>query len=123
MFGTSCSILSGRCSRCCFGRCWLPGAHLKITTTTGEAMKIRMLLMLTAITVIGCEHRAAETKSPVDSPESRVSIDNFSYSPAELTIRPGTRVTWTNHDDVPHTVTESAKAFTSGTLDTDQTFS
>jgi len=89
-------------------------------------MKVGVLLLLISITSIGCGQRAAETKPPVDSQaaqDARVSIDNFSYSPAELTIHPGTRVTWTNHDDVPHTVTETAKAFTSGALDTDQTFS
>jgi amicyanin len=42
-----------------------------------------------------------------------------------LTVAVGTRVTWTNRDDVPHTVTSSSKprALDSPTLDTDQTFS
>ncbi|WP_082117914.1 cupredoxin family copper-binding protein [Pandoraea apista] len=54
-----------------------------------------------------------------------VHIDNFTFSPATLTVRAGTRVTWTNHDDEPHTVTSSGnpRAFASGALDTDGTFS
>ena len=52
-------------------------------------------------------------------------IDNFTFSPAEVTVTPGTKVTWVNHDDVPHTATSTAKprAFNSGTLDTEGMFS
>jgi plastocyanin len=54
-----------------------------------------------------------------------VSIENFTFSPAELTVSPGTKVTWINHDDVPHTATSTAKprSFESPTLDTDEKFS
>ncbi len=56
---------------------------------------------------------------------AQVTIDNFTFSPATLTISPGTNVTWTNRDDVPHTVTSAAKPriFDSGALDTDEQFS
>jgi plastocyanin len=64
--------------------------------------------------------------SPAAAPEAaaRVTIDQFAYSPRELTVTAGTRVTWVNRDDVPHTVTSSEKPrhFSSGTLDTDQEF-
>jgi plastocyanin len=62
---------------------------------------------------------------PAASATAEVSIDNFTYSPQTLTVAVGTKVTWTNRDDVPHTVTSSSKPRTldSGTLDTDQTFS
>jgi plastocyanin len=51
-----------------------------------------------------------------------VKIDNFTFSPATLTVAAGTTVRWTNKDDVPHTVVSSDKAFKSNTLDTDQEF-
>lgn len=53
-----------------------------------------------------------------------VHIEHFTFSPATLTVRTGTRVTWTNRDDEPHTVTSSGnpRAFASGALDTDGTF-
>ncbi len=35
-----------------------------------------------------------------------VSIDNFSFTPMDITISAGQQVTWTNKDDVPHTVVE-----------------
>jgi plastocyanin len=56
---------------------------------------------------------------------TEVVIDNFTFEPSKLTISAGTKVTWVNHDDVPHTATSTTKprAFDSGTLDTDQKFS
>ncbi len=57
--------------------------------------------------------------------EKEIVIDNFTFDPPEVTIAIGTRVTWVNHDDVPHTATSTVKprAFDSGTLDTDQKYS
>jgi plastocyanin len=52
-----------------------------------------------------------------------VKIDNFSFSPATLTVSPGTTITWTNHDDIPHTVVSDDKVFKSKVLDTDEKFS
>ena len=51
-----------------------------------------------------------------------VHIDNFVFQPAELKIKVGTTVTWTNRDDIPHTVVSAGK-FRSKTLDTDDKFS
>jgi plastocyanin len=64
-------------------------------------------------------------KPTVATADNRVVIDNFTYSPAELTVPVGAKVTWTNRDDVPHTVTspEKPRLLDSGTLDTDQSFS
>ncbi len=52
-----------------------------------------------------------------------ISIDNFAFSPAELSVAPGTTVIWTNHDDIPHTVTSTDGAFKSHAMDTDDSFS
>lgn len=51
-------------------------------------------------------------------------LDNFTFSPAQITVPAGTRVTWTNRDDIPHTVTDSGnpRAMKSPPLDTGETF-
>ena len=55
---------------------------------------------------------------------AEVKVDNFSFSPATLTVAVGTTVTWTNQDDIPHTVvsTDDPRAFRSKVLDTDEKF-
>jgi len=53
---------------------------------------------------------------------NEITIDNFSFSPAELTVAVGTTVKWSNHDDIPHNVVEKNKAFRSKALDTDDSF-
>jgi plastocyanin len=57
------------------------------------------------------------------SSAAAVKIDNFSFGPPEITIAPETKVTWTNRDDNPHTVTSTDDLFKSKALDTDDQFS
>jgi plastocyanin len=52
-----------------------------------------------------------------------VTIDNFSFSPTPIAVPVGTTLTWTNHDDVPHTVVSDDQQFKSKALDTDEKFS
>ena len=52
-----------------------------------------------------------------------VTIDNFTFGPERLTVKAGTNVTWTNQDDIPHTVVSDVKAFRSKVMDTDESFS
>jgi len=40
-----------------------------------------------------------------------------------LTVPVGTTVTWTNRDDIPHTIVSTDKVFKSKVLDTDEKFS
>jgi plastocyanin len=51
-----------------------------------------------------------------------VKIDNFKFGPEALTIPLGTTVTWTNRDDIPHTVVSTEGVFKSKVLDTDEKF-
>ena len=52
-----------------------------------------------------------------------VSIDKFAFAPKEITVSPGTTVTWTNHDQTPHLLTDRNKVFASKALDTDDSYS
>ena len=54
---------------------------------------------------------------------AEVKIDNFSFTPETLTVPVGTQVTWTNRDDIPHTVVSEDKTIKSQALDTDEKFS
>jgi plastocyanin len=52
-----------------------------------------------------------------------ITIDNFTFTPPELTVAVGTTVKWVNHDDIPHTVVNKDKVFRSKALDTDDSYS
>ena len=52
-----------------------------------------------------------------------IKISNFVFSPAVVTVAPGTAVTWVNEDDIPHTVVaDDKKMFRSKVLDTGDKF-
>ena len=64
--------------------------------------------------------------SPVfaaDAPANQITISEYMFMPATLTVVTGTKVTWVNHDEVPHTIVDTDKAFRSAALDTDETYS
>ena len=52
-----------------------------------------------------------------------VTIQNFAFNPATLSVPAGTVVTWTNRDTVPHTATSTQGTFDSGNLNPGQSFS
>lgn len=69
---------------------------------------------------------SAPTDTPTSAPASNgnsVAVANFAFSPASLTVKVGTKVTWTNNDSVTHTVTENQGAFDSGQLPPGKSFS
>ena len=53
-----------------------------------------------------------------------VAIQNFAFAPQTLTVKAGTKVTWTNNDSAPHTVTStdgpSTSASPTGLFDSGQ---
>ena len=66
---------------------------------------------------------ASPQDEAVRAENATINIDNFTFNPERLTLRAGTTVTWRNEDDIPHTVTSSARLFKSIALDTDDTYS
>ena len=52
-----------------------------------------------------------------------VSIDNFAFVPATLTVRVGSTVTWTNHDEEPHTIAATDGSFHSPGMGSQATYS
>jgi plastocyanin len=45
-----------------------------------------------------------------------VTLENVGFNPGELTVKRGDRVVWVNKDLFPHTVTADGKAFDSGDI-------
>src|ERR1700740_3225410 len=76
-------------------------------------------LLLRAGTVLGLAFSAAlavpRILAAAASPATAVDVNI-------ATVAPGTKVTWINHDETPHTVTSNDKSFGSKGLDTDDKF-
>jgi plastocyanin len=53
---------------------------------------------------------------------TEVKIDNFVFNPAVIVVKAGTKVVWTNKDDIPHTVDSTDGKFKSNALDTEDKF-
>jgi plastocyanin len=85
----------------------------KLLTFQASALVARVLMM-------GVAADMARAAAPA---AASVQIGNFTFKAQVLTVKPGTTVTWTNGDDIPHTVVSKEGAFKSKVLDTGDRFS
>jgi plastocyanin len=76
------------------------------------------LLAAAGVLAVGCgggnnSSDGGPTTSGAATPASgtAVAIDNFAFSPATLNVKMGQQVTWTNKQDVAHTVTADGGTF------------
>ena len=77
-----------------------------------------LLLLATTMTVASAASPRAQ-----GAEKAAVNIDNFAFGPDTLTISRGTTVTWTNRDDIPHSIVETNDLFRSRALDTGGSYS
>lgn len=66
---------------------------------------------------------ATTADSPAPQGGTAVSISNFKFNPATLTVPVGATVTWTNQDEEPHSVAGKDGSFHSPGMDTHGTYS
>ena len=85
----------------------------KILTFQAAAIAAGAFMMATVATMTHAATPAA----------AAVSIENFTFKNPTVTVKPGTTVTWTNADDIPHTVVSKDGVFKSKVLDTGDRFS
>jgi plastocyanin len=85
---------------------------------------MRFYLVVLAGGLAGCfSDRPATGPSPPVTGVSDVAITNFAFAPPNLSVTSGTTVTWTNDDDVNHTVTsDDGNTFDSGAFAQGKTF-
>jgi plastocyanin len=92
----------------------------------------RSALALIAMSVValalasGTSSNSATAKSvsagSLGTAGTEVKIDNFVFNPAVIVVKAGTKVVWTNKDDIPHTVDSTDGKFKSNALDTEDKF-
>ena len=72
---------------------------------------------------VSTQTQAATDNSVSMSEGAEVEIENFAFTPATITVKVGTTVTWTNKDTVRHTVTSDKGLFDSGLFGKGESFS
>ncbi|MFZ0804031.1 MAG: cupredoxin family copper-binding protein [Terriglobales bacterium] len=92
----------------------MKGKNVKVNGVAALVV-IAMLLSVGSLSVAANDQPSAAT--------AEVKIDNFSFGPQTLTVPVGATVTWTNRDDIPHTVVSTDGVFKSKVRDTDEQFS
>ena len=91
-----------------------------ILLTTVAAMVVVSTLFV--VSAVGA-HKPPTAKAH-KHPTRTVLIQGFSFKPAHITIKRGTRVIWINKDTSPHTATaNNGKSFNSGLLRKGQRYS
>ena len=84
----------------------------KMLTFQASALGAGFLMM----SVVACVAHAAPPTA------AAVQIGNFTFKAPVTTVKVGTTVTWTNGDDIPHTVVSKDGIFKSKVLDTGDHF-
>jgi len=77
------------------------------------------LLFIAGMVMISCGKSNGYGNNNTTTPPpvtNTVSIVNMTFSPATLNVPVGTTVTWTNNDNMTHTVTSDASGFDSGDI-------
>jgi plastocyanin len=76
-------------------------------------MRDSLLALAVALGILfvasGCDQKTAARVH-------RVEIKGMAYAPAEVTVAAGDTIVWVNRDIVPHTVTDEARQFDSGSV-------
>jgi len=78
-----------------------------------------IVLLVTALLTVSYmpETQTKAPGTPEGPGEANVTMQGLAYQPAELTISPGTTVTWTNENNVGHTVTAGTRGSPTGQFD------
>jgi plastocyanin len=83
----------------------------------------RNLWLALTLVLVGVIFTGYSRTAPANTEENEIVIQNFAFEPSTLTVKAGTKVTWVNRDDEPHTATATDKRFNSKTLENGDRFS
>ena len=81
-------------------------------------------LAFVSVTALVHSGQVASAATAAAAKKSSITITNYSFHPATLTVKKGTTVTWLNKDDDVHTIksTDGPEAFNSPALDNGNQF-
>ena len=100
-----------------------PGIAFEASASRSQSVlhALRLAVLFTALASTPC--LAEDANNAGAGPAVTVSMDHSSFIPGEITVAPGTTVTWVNNEAMPHNVADLNKGFRSKTLVKDARFS
>jgi len=81
---------------------------------------VSMILLFSTL-LISCSKSNSNNNNSPAAPNT-VSIVNMAFTPGTITVTAGTMVTWSNNDNMTHTVTADDDSFDSGNIGVGSSF-
>jgi plastocyanin len=79
-----------------------------------------LFVLWSVLILISCSkdsgYGSSSNNNGTNNQSNSVSMENMLYNPSSLNVKTGTAVTWTNNDNVDHTVTANDGSFDSGNI-------
>ncbi len=88
-----------------------------------KSAAMSILLAVLSLSLIACGGDESDTTSGRTGDAALVNIDDFMFTPEDLSVEVGATVTWRNVQGTPHTVTADFDEFDSAQLPQDAEFS
>ena len=98
-----------------------PGISLGVYKPQSVLRALRLTAMFAALASTSC--LAEDANIAGAGPVATVNMDHNTFVPGEITVAPGTTVTWVNNEAMPHNVADLNKGFRSKMLVKDDKFS
>ena len=74
---------------------------------------MRAAALAALLGLLACTAGEAAPRKPATT---TIAIDGMKFTPADVTVKAGDTIVWTNHDVVAHTVTAASGAFDSNLI-------
>ena len=99
----------------------IAGTKNYMANIKNRIMRVVSWTFLFSTVLISCS-KSSSSNNPTPPAPGTISIVNMTFTPASITVTPGTTVTWNNNDNMTHTVTADDNSFNSGNIGTGASF-
>ena len=100
-----------------------PGTAFEVSGSRSPSVLHALRLTVLFIALASTPCLAEDSNNAGAGPVATVSMDHTTFIPGEITVAPGTTVTWVNNEAMPHNVADLNKGFRSKILVKDDKFS